>query len=288
MDIIGKARKLESHITRTLDGAVQNLVGQGPRQPIEIIHAIVGLAQQQIQPAGRGRRVFPFTRITIQIAAASKMDRACFAALADGPPPLRDRIIERLHAGGCELRDLDVQIVYAPKMKRTWSDPQYHVEFDRIELAPPLPATPAAPPRIDLTITDGAGERRSYTFSGGRIDIGRRSDVVDHRQRIVRKNQVAFKDGEGEPNQSVSRKHAHIVYDASSGDYRLHDDRSAHGTALVRNGQTIPAPAGSRGVRLRDADEILLGQARLRVRIAPAASNSHLPTPKASPSRGGG
>ena len=275
MDILGKARKLESQIARTLDGAVQNLVGQSPRQPIEIVHAIVGLAEQQIQPAGRGRRVFPFNRVEIQIAAASKTDKARFAALADGPPALHDRIIERLQAGGCDVRRLDIQIAYYPKAKPSWSDPLYHVEFDRVELSPsPSPAPPPAPPRIDLTITAGAGERKAYAFSGGRIDVGRRSDVFDHQQRLVRTNHVVFKEGEGELNQSVSRKHAHIVYDLSSGDYRLYDDRSAHGTALLRGGQTVSVPAGSRGVRLRDGDEILLGQARLRVRITTSSGTS--------------
>lgn len=267
MDIIGKARKLESQIARTLDGAVQNLVGQSPRQPVEILHAIVGLAEQQIQPAGRGGRMFPFNRLEVQIAAATRMDKARMSALADGPPPLRDRVIERLRAGGCDVRELDVRIQYAPKAKPSWRDPQFHVEFDRVELAPPPPVTVAAPPRLDLTITAGTGERKTSTFSGGRIDIGRRADVVDHRQRLLRINHVVFKEGEGDLNQTVSRKHAHIVFDASSGDYRLHDDRSAHGTALLRDGQTIPVPAGSRGVKLRDADEILLGQARLRVKI---------------------
>ena len=267
MDIIGKARKLESRIARTLDGAVQNLVGASPRQPIEIVHAIVERAEQHVEPAGRGRRVFPYNRVDVHIAAPSKTDRARFDALAGGPPPLHARILDRLQAAGCEVRDLELQIHYVARPKSSWSDAQFEVTFERIELAPPTAAAPATAQRIDLTITAGAGERRTYSFNGGRIDIGRRSDVVDHRQRLLRVNHVVFKEGEGEPNQSVSRKHAHIVYDAVSGAYRLHDDRSAHGTALVRDGQTVPVPAGSRGVRLRDGDEILLGQARMKVKL---------------------
>lgn len=278
MDILGKARKLESQIARRLDGAVQNLVGgQSPRQPIEIIHAIVTAAEQQIQPAGRGRRVFPFNRMEIHVATASRTDRARFAALADGPPALRDRIVERLQASGCDVRRLDIEITYTPKMKPAWSDPNFHIEFERIDAAPPAPLPAAAPTRLDLTIVAGTGERRSYSFSGGRIDIGRRADVRDQKERLVRMNNVVFKEGEGEPNQSVSRKHAHIAYDAAAGEYRLHDDRSAHGTALVRGGQTVPVPAGSRGVRLRDGDEILLGQARLRVKLATASGTSDAP-----------
>lgn len=267
MDIVGKARKLESRIARTLDDAVQNLVGPSPRQPIEIIHAIVAAAEQQVQHAGRGRRVFPFNRVEVQIAAASKAERARFAALADGPPPLRKRILDRLHAAGCDVPQLEIDLLYPSKAKPSWTNPQFHVDFDRLEApaAPPIEA--AAPAALKLTIAAGAGERTSYLFTGGRIDIGRRSDVVDDRNRLLRLNHVVFKDGEAGPNQTVSRKHAHIVHDAASGEYRLHDDRSAHGTALIRDGQTVPVPAGSRGVRLRDGDEILLGHARLRVKI---------------------
>ena len=66
-------------------------------------------------------------------------------------------------------------------------------------------------------------------------------------------------------NQSVSRRHAHITYDSQSGHYRLHDDGSAHGTSIVRNGRTVTVPGGSHGVRLRNGDEIVLGEARLKV-----------------------
>jgi pSer/pThr/pTyr-binding forkhead associated (FHA) protein len=66
-------------------------------------------------------------------------------------------------------------------------------------------------------------------------------------------------------NQSVSRQHAHITFDPGSGTYRLHDDGSVHGTDIMRNGRTITVPTGSRGVRLRSGDEIVLGDARLRI-----------------------
>ncbi len=77
-----------------------------------------------------------------------------------------------------------------------------------------------------------------------------------------------FTDGAGPINETVSRCHAHIDRGESPGDYRLFDDRSAHGTTIVRNGKTVSVPAGSRGVRLQSGDEIVLGEARLRVKMA--------------------
>ena len=52
-----------------------------------------------------------------------------------------------------------------------------------------------------------------------------------------------------------------------SGHYRVYDDRSAHGTGVLRNGRTITVTPGSRGIRLESGDEIVLGEARLRVKI---------------------
>jgi predicted component of type VI protein secretion system len=66
----------------------------------------------------------------------------------------------------------------------------------------------------------------------------------------------------------VSRRHAHIDYSDGSGDYRIIDDRSAHGTSILRNGKTIDVPTGSRGIRLQSGDDIVLGDARLRVKIS--------------------
>jgi hypothetical protein len=47
----------------------------------------------------------------------------------------------------------------------------------------------------------------------------------------------------------------------------LHDDGSEHGTGIVREGRTVPVPRGARGVRLFSGDEIVLGEARVRVRF---------------------
>lgn len=268
MDIVDKARKLESRIARTLESAVQNVVGRTARQPIEVLHAVVDAAERQVQPAGRGRRVFPFDRIVVHFAVPSRTERAQFAALADGPPSLRERVVERLRALGCDARGVELDVVYAPKPKADWTTTEYHIAFERRDRSPATQSPAAmAPPRLELVVTAGAAARRSYVFTGGRIDIGRRVDVVDHRQRLVRTNHIAFAEEGSDTNKTVSRKHAHIIYVPASGDYRLMDDGSAHGTAVVRDGHTIAVPQGSRGIRLQGGDEIVLGEAKLKVRM---------------------
>jgi FHA domain-containing protein len=81
---------------------------------------------------------------------------------------------------------------------------------------------------------------------------------------LLRTNHVAFADSGPPPNQTVSRCHAHIHYAAQLRQYRVYDDRSEHGTGVLRSGHTIAVPPGSRGVRLQSGDEIVLGEARVR------------------------
>jgi len=116
-------------------------------------------------------------------------------------------------------------------------------------------------------VIKGAAEQRSYAVTTGRVDIGRQSDVVDQRQRLIRTNHVAFSEDGPDENRTVSRRHAHIEFNEGDRSYRLWDDRSAHGTTIIRNGRAIRVPAGARGTRLETDDEIVLGHARLRVTL---------------------
>jgi pSer/pThr/pTyr-binding forkhead associated (FHA) protein len=267
MDIMGKAKKLEWKIARSLDAAVVELVGKSEPAPLEIVQGVLDRAEQQIQEAGRGHRVFPFNRVRVHVLApaADKARRARFAAVAEGPPSIASRLQSRLESAGCRGSAVVVEVVYSAKRGAQWDSPEFHVEFART--TGPAPAAPkvSTPPRLKLTVVAGKAAQRAYAFSGGRIDIGRRTEVLDSKQRVVRTNHVAFDEEGPDANRSVSRRHAHIVYDPAGGDYRLQDDRSVHGTNVHRAGRTISVPAGSRGVRLQSGDEILLGQARIRV-----------------------
>jgi hypothetical protein len=273
MDIAGKARRLERRISRTVDAAVEEFVGRSATSPIEIVHAVLDRAEAEIQELGRGRRVFPFNRIRVQLLSpsADKESRARFAAVLAGPPSLSDRLLERLRASGCAIDRLDTTLVYVRRRGAAWTDADFFVEFDRSDLPPgrvaPSPAADDGTLRLKLSIVKGAGEQRSYAFTSGRVDIGRRSDVVDHRQRLIRTNHVAFSEEGPEENRTVSRRHAHIELSEQDRCYRIWDDRSAQGTLIVRTGRTIKVPSGARGIKLETDDEIVLGHARLRVTI---------------------
>jgi hypothetical protein len=232
--------------------------------------------------------VFPFTALKLTVAAQSRDERARLEAVFGADPPLGTRIIQRLRSDGCAVENLEVTVQFVPRAQKNWEQPQYHVEFIRsAEPAPPASALPAKagshtrlggwlPPsggrsasqgRLELTVVTGAAQKRTFLLGGSRIDLGRCAEVRDSRHRLIRTNHVAFAEQPDDVNRSVSRRHAHISYDSRAEQFRLHDDGSEHGTGIVREGRTVPVPRGARGVRLFSGDEIVLGEARLRVRF---------------------
>lgn len=271
MDIVGKAKKLERRIARSLEAAVGELAGVAATEPLEILYQALDRAEQEVQHTGRGRRTFPYTRVRllVPIPARDRQGRARFMAVADGPPTVQERLASRLDAAGVTGQPPSVDVEFVGKPSAAWTNPRFELELLR-EAAPPPVVRPASVPEIKLSVLHGKAVQRAYTFTGGRIDLGRRAEVLDGKGRLVRSNHVAFLEEGHEVNASVSRRHAHIQFVPLAREYRLMDDRSAHGTGVVRRGRTIGVHPGPRGIRLETGDEILLGQARLRVVIADA------------------
>src|SRR5262245_11482727 len=196
MDILGNLRRLESSLIRTVDSAAQKVAQPHSREPLEILHAIVEYVEKRIEPAGRGKYVFPFNRIGIQIAGGSREQRARFEAVFESKPSLEARIGERLRLSGCNLTCLSIELTYVDKPGADWIDSGFHVNFDRS--APPSRAV------TDLELRVAGSHARNYVFAGARINIGRCAEVRDNRNRLTRTNQVAVVDA------AVSRSHAHI------------------------------------------------------------------------------
>jgi hypothetical protein len=268
MDIVRKLRRLESRLSGSVNAAAQKVTRPGPREPLEILHSILEAVEKRIEPAGRGKYIFPFNQIRICVAAASRETRARFEAVLDSNPSLQVRIVQTLSAAGCESSGVSVQTTYADHSETQWATSDFDIEFERVPVIPqPDTQTQALDHKLKLTTVQGTTDSPIYTFTTLRINLGRCPEVRDHRNRLIRTNHVAFAESAGESNLSVSRHHAHIDCTANAGEYRLCDDRSAHGTSVQRNGKTIAVPAGPRGIRLRSGDEITLGEARLLVEI---------------------
>ena len=279
MNILQKVKRLEAGMTRAVERAAREWSQSGAREPLEIGQAIVDAVGERLEPAARGRYVFPFNRIHVTIAA-SRDARARFQAVFESEPTLQERIVARLRDAGCSPASVQCAVTYVARPSPDWQTPEFHIEFTRGAIAPvpaqepelasaPVPiAAPEAACQLQITIMSGTAEAPSYTFTLPRVNLGRCAEVRDSLSRLVRTNHVAFIDL-ATSNQSVSRQHAHIEYVESARQYRIRDDRSAQGTHIVRNGRTVPVPAGPRGVRLESGDEIVLGEARARVVLGP-------------------
>ena len=277
MDMWGKARRLESNIAGRFDRAAKEFARSGDREPLEMVHAILEMIEQQIQPGGRGTRVFPFTTIELSLLARSREARARLEAVFAGDLPLRTRVMERLRSAGCSTSEIEVAITYVARAQKGWRTPEFDVTFGRVT-QPDVnrPARSLQPDCIEVTVLKGVTEQPVYAIAATRVHFGRGSEVRDSRNRLIRTNHVAFTEGAGDVNQSVSRQHAHLTYEPGSGHFRLHDDGSGHGTGIVRDGGTVPVPRGARGVRLRSGDEIVLGEARVRVGFSVATEESQV------------
>ena len=72
MDILNKARKLESKLAHTIDRAAQQWSKSGPRGPLEVLHGILEAVDERIEPAGRGTQVFPFNKIKVTVVRETR------------------------------------------------------------------------------------------------------------------------------------------------------------------------------------------------------------------------
>jgi hypothetical protein len=268
MDILARARRLEARLAQTVDRAAARVLPPAAREPLEIAHGVVEAVEREVQPAGRGRHLFPFNHITVRLAAPTRQARARLDATFAAEPTLAQRIQARLETADCLPADLTVVLDYVDAAGPAWLAPEFHVEFDTVAVAAPPPvvaAVPAAQPAIELEVVAGTAGQPSYRFELSRIEVGRCGEVRDRRNRLVRTNHLAFADTDDPLNQTVSRRHAHIDYQPDEGAFRVFDDGSEQGTSVTRGGRTIAVPPGARGVRLLPGDDIVLGLARLKV-----------------------
>lgn len=263
MSILDKMTRLEKRIQQL------SRRDDVPPEPVEVRRGILDDVEDMVRAAGRSRRVFPYNRLRIHVLAADASARAAMQAVLGGDQEMLAAVRERLRDAGCTVpTDLEVRLLLARKRAAAWPPARaWHVAGEReegVQAKGPAPAT-AAEPRAQLVVVKGTATRRSFPLKGDRVNIGRQPEVLDRDRRVVRRNQVVFEDADDAVNQTVSRAHAHIRVSAS-GECRLFDDRSSYGTRVFRGGETIAVPPGtSRGVRLRDGDEIFLGQACVRM-----------------------
>jgi hypothetical protein len=254
---------IEKSIERGFERWTRRLFGEADANELMLTHrAILEEIESKIETLARGRRVFPFARLTVTLVSADA-DRRAMLETAFGER-LEADIREAFASAACEApRGFSVEV----RAAESGPNP-FEIEYVRQASRPVVaatPAAPAAPPR--LVVIKGKTPCSEYLLEKARTNIGRLAELTDAEQRVIRRNDIVFEEGpneaNAEANATVSRRHAHIRME--DGEYRLCDDESEFGTRVFRDGRAIEVPAGNRrGEKLRPGDEIYLGRACLR------------------------
>jgi hypothetical protein len=253
--------RLFSDIEKTIERGFRKWTERvfGPAQSDELLlvhRAILEEIEGKVQTVARGRRLFPYSRVTVTLASADADRRALYQAAFAEAGRLQADIAEALEGAGCEVaRGFAVEVKTADEGEKAFT-----IEYGTAA-ATVKPAAESAPAR--LIPVKGKTDREEYQLAKARINIGRMAELTDTDERVIRRNDVVFEEGADQANATVSRKHAHIKLE--DGAYRVCDDGSEFGTRVFRDGRQIEVPAGNRrGERLRSGDEIYLGRACLR------------------------
>jgi hypothetical protein len=202
--------------------------------------------------------VFPYNRVAIRIHADGAEQQALLASTLAAPEGLEQDVRELLTELDCTAPvglQVGTEVVEGPGIDR------FTVGFSSEESVVVEAAEPSVPktrPQAKLTVLRGEAEPRELAIESNRVNIGRTKEVAG-KEGLRRRNDLAFVDSEN----TVSREHASIRYDAASGKFRLYDSGSQRGTLVFRDGRRLDVPKGPHGLQLQSGDEIHFGQARV-------------------------
>jgi hypothetical protein len=249
-------------IEKSLDQRLRSIFSGGENEPgareaIELYRDALEQIASRATLGKRGDRVFPFNLIRIELRAGNSERKAILETLFDAGQ-LGDDIRAALKAERImPPPGLTIEVHYQEE-----AAVEMRVICERAEKPAVVPVAPAP---VRLITLAGVSSEPDFALDTMRINLGREEVVLDALGRAIRRNELFFKEDAHEANATVSRSHAHIGFDALSGEWRIYDDGSSLGTTLFRAGRRIDVPAhASRGVALRAEDEIYLGQVRLR------------------------
>jgi hypothetical protein len=247
---------IEKSIERGFRKWTERMLGPADSDEVLLVHrSILESIESKVQTVARGKRVFPYSHVTVTLVSQDPDRRALYQTAFGEGGRLESDIREAFEAVECEIpRGFHVDVKTAES-----GDKKFEIAY-ALDAAKPAPEEPKGVGR--LTIVKGKTAQPEYTLEKGRTNIGRIAELIDAEERIMRRNDVVFEEGE-DANATVSRRHAHIRLE--EGDYRICDDGSEYGTRVFRDGRSIEVPAGNRrGEKLRPGDEIYVGRACLR------------------------
>lgn len=270
MSLLRKIEKSLDHRLRAMFAGEEEEAGA--REGIELYRDALEQIANKVMAGKRGERIFPFNRITIELAAENAERKAVLETIFDAQQfgeDVREALREE-HVTPAE--DLTVHVHYPEasvvEMRVVCERGKTEAAVAPVTPEVEAPAPVALLPARLLTVT-GVSSAAEFYLERPRINLGREAEITDSLGRAVRRNELYFPEQAHEANPSVSRAHAHIRFDAGGGEWRIYDDGSSIGTTIFREGRRIDVPAhAGRGVALRNGDEVYLGQVRLQFETA--------------------
>ena len=242
---------------------LESPLASSAKEPPELAEIRLALLDEALSKSYRsgGRKVFPFDLLRIELRGVEESRHAMFTGRFFRKY-LEQEVREGLRSAGCRFPDdLKVEVDAAiglPPRGAPW-----------LSVSAGSRDRTIAPARVaKLVVRDGAANTPELRLEKARTNIGRVVDVY-RSEGIYRRNDLAFVE-DNPINRSVSREHAHILFDRASGEYRLYNDRwysrdGPHpgecGTWIVRDGMSQEVHRNARGTRLEPGDEIRFGRA---------------------------
>ncbi|MEO5897180.1 MAG: hypothetical protein ABIS06_15935 [Vicinamibacterales bacterium] len=253
-------------IGRGLQSRVRDFFEAAPAAdatPLELLQATLDQLERKVQPAGRGRRIFPYDRIVVRIVQPGADAIAVNAIFKQ----LEERLRDRLRELQCESPESIVASVTVTEDPDDTGQQLLAVECFSEPTRPPAAAL--VPDRglqtLRVSVIKGQCTESDYAFEEPIVSIGRMAEATDAFGQ-VRVNHVAFLDVRDGVNETVGRAHARLQIDHATGQYHLFNECSSNPTSIVRAGRTIRvAPRDPRGVRVQSGDQLQLGRAILRL-----------------------
>ncbi len=230
--------------------------GEEPPEFAEIRLAVLDHAREKSYRSG-GKKVFPFDLLRVELRGVEESRRSLFSGQFFRKY-LEQEVRQSLANAGCRHpENLRVDVEAVPGM------PGPSEEWLRVEAGQQDASGAKRAPR--LVVREGTANVPEIRLDKARTNIGRAVDVV-RSEGLFRRNDLAFAE-DTEVNRSVSREHAHILFDKATGECRLFNDRwyalGGHdcGIWIVREGMSLEVHRNSRGAKLEPGDEIHFGQA---------------------------
>jgi len=235
-----------------------------PPELAEIRLAVLDQIREKSYQAG-GKKVFPYDLLRITVRGIDESRIGVFTGRFFHKY-LEQEIHGALRGAGCRFPEylrvtVDASVGF-PKRGEAWLT---------VHAVSQEPEGRSARPAARLVVCEGSANTAELRLDKARTNIGRVVDVY-RSEGLHRRNDLTFLE-DTEINRSVSREHAHILFEKVSGDYRLFNDRwyprggprpDECGVWIVRDGMSLEVHRDSRGFKLEPGDEIHFGRAVVR------------------------